>query len=694
MEGGDQAPEGAPQGNPPEVGSIDELFETTEQKIEGVINIFSQMQASLVASVMGTQLTGLEAVRIEISNLNVAMLGDRPLLPRYPDLANYVGRTRNQARTNRLERLIQRVGEVEEKVVSVGALMDEVSTKFDNSGQWTREQVTSNAKQLHSNLRMHMKARKWDQVIPPIQEQMEYREATRSSPLAIVQNAKAKSEWEERAKKNVKAAISKAKNSSEIRDSVKDLLQDNLGAVVDYFKHVKLPDKPEATEEEKLQLALLRVVRTSVLHMDTTELDEEAKEAIRSIQSTRRATLMHGSEAKEEPTSYEAENNISLPKRWLRWFEAGTRTEASLLALVTKTAGLIAVAGTGVNQRMSYNEIQDVWTSEALRIDSYLTKIARHPLCKEIEGIHNQAMERKDGATKSAEERVFNLVYMTQYVCDKYLNAAVARGVQFECTAAIRSIIDGLDTRTRPEHYKPYIEAFGRGSAYSKARLNMEVYRNGVFQAIIGPAIWACMANAIQGRDQIIHSEKRVNYLGPGHESDGFEEEQDEGEDGAAHAFGECVNVIQHLHLGGGVSSAEGIVEHILDTGCPSTADALYSRIMQISSHARQRGELQCFHEKCKGDQLNGKHLLNECPNFKKDIESALSQLQGIIGEYQGQAQQAAKTVLRNAFQGERPVRFQRSRGNRGGGNFGYSNRERGPNQRRGGDNLVRSSHF
>jgi hypothetical protein len=468
MEGGDQAPEGAPQGNPPEVGSIDELFEATEQKIDGVINIFSQIQASMVASVMGTQLTGLEAVRIEISNLNVAMLGDRPLLPRYPDLANYVGRTRNQARTNRLERLIQRVGEVEEKVVSVGALMDEVSTKFDNSGQWTREQVTSNAKQLHSNLRMHMKARKWDQVIPPIQEQMEYREATRSSPLSIVQGAKARSEWEERAKKNVKAAISKAENSTEIRDKIKEMLvADNLGAISDYFKHVKLLDKPEATEEEKLQLALLRVVRTSVLHMDTTELDEEAKEAIRTIQPTRRATLMHAGEAKEEPTSYEAENAISLPERWLKWFEAGTRTEASLLALVTKTAGLIAVAGTGVNQRMNYNEIQEVWTSEAQRIDCYLSKIARHPLCDVIEGIHNQAMERKDGATKSAEERVFNLVYMTQYVCDKYLNAASARGVQFDCTVAIKSIIDGLDTRTRPEHYKPSIEAFGRGSAYS-----------------------------------------------------------------------------------------------------------------------------------------------------------------------------------------------------------------------------------
>jgi hypothetical protein len=220
----------------------------------------------------------------------------------------------------------------------------------------------------------------------------------------------------------------------------------------------------------------------------------------------------------------------------------------------------------------------------------------------------------------------------------------------------------------------------------------MKVYRNGVFQAIIGPAIWACMANAIQGRGQIIHSEKRVNYLGPGHESDGFEEEQDEGEDGAAHAFGECVHVIQLLHLGG--SSAEDIAADILDTGCPSTADGLYSRIMQISSHTRQRREDQCFHEKCKEDQLNGKHLLKECPNFRKDIEDALSKLQGIVGEYQGQAQQAARTVLRNAFQGERPVRFQRSRGNRGGGNFGYSNRERGSNQRRGGDNLARSSHF
>jgi hypothetical protein len=637
------------------------------------------------------------------------MLGGN-LLPYYPDLAKYVqeqeqeqvtrSRTQisqeNQARKARLERLVRKVREVEEKVVCVGALMEETRTRFDNSGQHTREQVMGQAKLLYRNLRTHIKAKEWDKIVPQIQEPMEYREATRSSPLSIVQGAKARSEWEERAKKNVKAAISKAENSSEIRDKIKELLvADNLGAIGDYFKHVKLLDKPEATEEEKLQLALLRVVRTSVLHMDTTELDEEAKEAIRTIQPTRRATLMHAGEAKEEPTSYEAENAISLPERWLKWFEAGTRTEASLLALVTKTAGLIAVAGTGVNQRMNYNEIQEVWTSEAQRIDCYLSKIARHPLCDEIEEIHKQAMERKDGATKSAEERVFNLVYMTQYVCDKYLNAASARGVQFDCTVAIKSIIDGLDTRTSSSHYEPYIEAFRHGRVYSKARLNMKVYRNGVFQAIIGPAIWACMANAIQGRDQIIHSEKRVNYLDSGYESDGFEEEQDEDGDGEAHAFGECVKVIQYLHLGGGVSSAEDIAEDILGTGCPSTADALYSRIMQISSHAAQRGERdQCFHEKCKGDQLNGKHRLIECPNFRKDIESALNQLQGIIGEYQGQAQQAARTVLRNAFQGERPARFQRSRGNRGGGNFGYSNRERGPNQRRGGDNPVRSSHF
>ena len=161
-----------------------------------------------------------------------------------------------------------------------------------------------------------MNARGWGQIVPQIQEPTEYREATRSSPLplSIVQSAKAKSEWEERAKKKVKEAISKAGNSSEIRDSVHRLLKDNLGAIGDYFKHVKLPNKPEATEEEKLQLALLQVVRTSVLHMDTTGLDEEAKEAIGTIKLTQRATLMHGGEATEEPTSYEAENTNTLPK--------------------------------------------------------------------------------------------------------------------------------------------------------------------------------------------------------------------------------------------------------------------------------------------------------------------------------------------------------------------------------------------
>jgi hypothetical protein len=523
MDGGDQVPEGAPQGNPPnpEAERFDEQIETTGQRIEEAITIFTQIQTTMVASALGNSFTLLEAVGKQISKLNLAMQGDN-LLPYYSDLANYVQeqeeeirriqetrsrsqetRSRsqenqardqardqeNQARKTRLKSLVRRVGVVEEKVVSVGALMEEVSTRFDESGSRTREQVTSQAKLLHRNLRTHFNAKEWGKIVPQIQEPMEYREATRSSPLVMVQNAKAKSEWEERAKKNVKAAISKAENSSEIRDSVKELLQDNLGAIGDHFKHVKLPDKPEATEEEKLQLALLRVVRTSVLHMDTTELDEEAKEAIRTIQPTRRATLMHAGEAKEEPTSYEAENAISLPERWLKWFEAGTRTEASLLALVTKTAGLIAVAGTGVNQRMNYNEIQEVWTSEAQRIDCYLSKIARHPLCDEIEEIHKQAMERKDGATKSAEERVFNLVYMTQYVCDKYLNAASARGVQFDCTVAIKSIIDGLDTRTSSSHYEPYIEAFRHGRVYSKARLTMKFYRNGVFQAIIGPAI-------------------------------------------------------------------------------------------------------------------------------------------------------------------------------------------------------------
>ena len=72
--------------------------------------------------------------------------------------------------------------------------------------------------------------------------------------LAIAQKAKARDDWEERAKKKAKEAVTKAKNSCDIRDHLRGLLKDNLGAIPEYFKHVAIPYKPAATEEERMQL--------------------------------------------------------------------------------------------------------------------------------------------------------------------------------------------------------------------------------------------------------------------------------------------------------------------------------------------------------------------------------------------------------------------------------------------------------